>query len=223
MECRDFERLWNERIDAREAEMDGALEAHAASCAPCRALTARYQTLLHVLRAAGPPPAAPAEFADRFLRSLDRSRPLPLRNKRPWQAVLPVAVAAALLMVVLFNRRTEPPLAQRTKLPAPRGVKPIDPQSLSDALALARSATLDLARETSAPAARIGREVLGAASLPEAATLPLPESVPPSADVLQSVGDRVSAGVRPLSGTARHAFGFLFSPPEGGQVAPPPT
>ncbi len=44
----------------------------------------------------------------------------------------------------------------------------------------------------------------------------------PSAEVLRSVGDRVGAGVRPLSGSAMRAFGFLL-PSDGGEApqAPP--
>jgi len=37
--------------------------------------------------------------------------------------------------------------------------------------------------------------------------------------VLQSVEERVSAGVRPLSGSARRAFGFLLGPPPVGDRA----
>jgi hypothetical protein len=48
---------------------------------------------------------------------------------------------------------------------------------------------------------------------------PSPEvAAVPSADVLRSVGDRVGAGVRPLSGSALHAFGFLL--PSGAADAP---
>jgi hypothetical protein len=46
------------------------------------------------------------------------------------------------------------------------------------------------------------------------------EAVSSSRDVLQQVGERVSAGVKPISGSARHAFSFLLGPPP--EPAPTP-
>jgi hypothetical protein len=83
------------------------------------------------------------------------------------------------------------------------------PRPLLESVADATSATLALARETSAPAARIGREVLSSANLSSTDwTVSLPSNE--AGNVLQSVGSQVEAGVRPLSGTARSAFGFLL-------------
>src|SRR4051812_34797349 len=82
MQCVDFEQIWNEQLDAREgasAEVERALEAHAAGCPACRAVAARYQTLRQIVRVLDPPPAPPADFAGRFLeahgRELSRARP----------------------------------------------------------------------------------------------------------------------------------------------------
>src|SRR4051794_14234118 len=101
MQCRDFERILNEQLDARDeasAERDRALEAHVASCPACALIAARYQTLRQVLRALGPPPAAPPGFVDRFLESgaFDRrpSGRVGLRMFR--RAAVPIAAAAAL-------------------------------------------------------------------------------------------------------------------------------
>jgi hypothetical protein len=117
--------------------------------------------------------------------------------------------------------------------------------ALDRALSEATAATWDLARSASEPAARIGRDVLDARPPIEEGpgrrpvdpsvrssgdsseglaglTLPLPslerlgsDATAPSA-VLQEVGDRLSAGVEPISDTARHAFGFLLGPPRPG-------
>ena len=114
-----------------------------------------------------------------------------------------------------------------------------DSRALDTALAEATAATWDLARSASEPAARISRDVLDAATSPDqpgagnaavtgsdsiATTVSVPtldSLVPDTAAagaMLQQVGDRLSHGVRPLSDTARHAFGFLlgttFSKPE---------
>ena len=109
--------------------------------------------------------------------------------------------------------------------PAPAHVRAIDPGDLTEALADATSATWDLAREASAPAARVGRQVLDdAAAIPGTpSALAMPVAVAPAPEVWQTVGDRLSAGVRPLSGTARRAFSFLLGPPPDGdgRGAPP--
>jgi hypothetical protein len=97
-------------------------------------------------------------------------------------------------------------------------------------MADATTATWDLARTTSEPAARLGRRFLDAAirtdapdaavpnAFSSAAAWPLPSvlrTVAPAAassDLLQGVGDELSAGVRPLSARAREAFKFLRTP-----------
>jgi len=103
-----------------------------------------------------------------------------------------------------------------------------DSRALNDGVAGATAATWDLARSASEPAARISRQVLDAATGPELSpSLPAPggDSVsvaslgslaPVSATavaMLQQVGDHLATGVRPLSTTARQAFGFLLGPP----------
>ncbi len=50
---------------------------------------------------------------------------------------------------------------------------------------------------------------------------PLGPDAAGASDVLQQVGDRLAAGVRPLSSTARHAFGFLLGPPPARAGANP--
>jgi hypothetical protein len=210
MSCRDYERLWNELLDARGAPapaLDRALEEHASACPTCRAVSARYQMLRQALRAWGPP-SPPADLADRVLAAHageQRRNILTLVRFRP---VLRLAAAAALLVAAVLGLR---PALRSPTPPAPTPEVAAAPRPLAEALAEATSATLDLARQTSAPAARLGRRVLETASVADA-EFPVPVEVRPASDVLQSVGDRVNAGVRPLSGTARKAFSFLLPP-----------
>jgi hypothetical protein len=223
MLCIDFERIWNEQLDARgdaSADVERALESHAAGCDSCRAIASRFQTLRAAVLSLGPPPAAPADFVERFLDERAVARARSPRIFRFAAVGVPVAAAATLLIAVGLTRR--PALPDKPVVTESSPVRPIDPQSLTAALALAQSATLELARETSSPAARVGREMLGSASLPSA-TLPLPETVTPAVEVLQGVGNRVQAGVRPLSGSARRAFGFLLGPSKDERDSIPPT
>ena len=98
-----------------------------------------------------------------------------------------------------------------------------DSHTLGDSLAEATAATWDLARCTSEPAARLGREVLVAAtqvgspaeaeaSVMLTSALRGPVDMGSPSALFQEVGERVSAGVRPLSTTARRAFDFLRTP-----------
>jgi hypothetical protein len=131
---------------------------------------------------------------------------------------------------------------------------PVERPTLNRALAEATTATFDLARSASEPAARISRDMLKATAQPgevgsdlqsEARStggdrselavvglaVPVPSLAPfapdPSAasTALQQVGDHVAAGVRPLSDTARHAFGFLIgtAPDRAGPPNSPPS
>ena len=230
MNCSDYERTWNEQLDARGAaspDIERMLEAHAASCPACRAVAQRYRTLRQAIRALGPAPAAPIGFADRFLdRRATRARQASRwsRHARPaiWSAALAVAASLAFVLVAGGGRGWSP-FGAPDPMPKPPG----EARALAHALADATSASWDLARATSAPAARIGREMLGSAPRLDTApgpTLSLPLDVERASDVLLRVGDRVSAGTRPISRTARHAFGFLLGPaPDDANVPPPPA
>jgi hypothetical protein len=209
MNCHDFERDWNERLDARDPSHP-ALDGHAASCPTCRALDARYRALDQAIRSLPTPSAPSSVFTDRVLAAAaawDEAPAILRFVRRPAAlaaaaAALVAAVALGLSVSQIGRKAPETPLAR---------VRAIDPKDLSDALADAGTATWDLAREASAPAARVGRQVLGSAGLPRATpALSLPESMGSAADVWQRVEGRVSAGARPLGGTARHAFGFLI-------------
>ena len=163
MKCHDFERLWNERLDARgtpnNATEAAALEAHAATCPECRAPRMRYLLLepgARRVRPVGPP----AGFADRCLQALDRAVELPRpRARRAHPCSEPAAVAVG-RRSVLAGGRTAGALGGQRPAATPVVAHP-EPELLTDALADATSATWDLALEASAPAARIGRDVLG--------------------------------------------------------------
>lgn len=212
MNCDDFERLWNVRLDARgepDAALEHRLDEHAAGCAACRALAARYRLLTQAI-ARVPGLAPSAGFTERCLAEVSRGYAAPrARATRPWHYAVRLAAAACLLAAVAvgFYRawdREEPKVV----------AAPPEPRALPDALADATSATWDLALEASAPAARIGREVLGSAVEPVSSESRnwLPATAETASDMLHNVGERVNEGVRPLSGSARHAFGFLLGP-----------
>ncbi len=226
MNCSDFEALWQEVLDARaegRPDLEWRLDGHAASCEPCRATSARYR----VLRGAVAALARPAIPAGSMARLRDLRVPA-TRAASPsglrW-AWVPLASAAALLAIAqLGDRGPREPAGPGPAGPPPLGVRAAA-GPLGRALAEASRATIELAREASAPAARIGREALDLDDLaggPPGELAPIDGGSSPDAPGLfREVGERVNAGVRPITGSARHAFGFLLGPPPGPTNPPP--
>ncbi len=208
MTCHDTEHLWNERLDARGDDPEGlasALDAHAEACPACAEAGVRYRRLQAAIEGLVPLVVAGGPGL------VDRLRQVQESNRR---SVLPIArsawlsAAAALLVAGLIGLRAGTSVVRPPAQPAPSAPT----RSLADALADATTATIDLARETSAPAGRVGRVVLASTTIGDGES-PLMLRVPsvvPTADILRSVGGRVGAGVKPLSGSARGAFGFLL-------------
>ncbi len=227
MNCRDFQATWNARLDARDVTplAGGPLETHAAACPSCRVLGTRYQTLQQAMqRLAAPVP--PSEFVAGTLSAAE-SGSFSLSEGNFWiERGRRYAAAAALVAALGIGAWS---YWVQTPAPAPLIVQTLptpEPDDLTTALAMATSATLDLAREASAPAGASGGRSSSAAELPASPTAPeLSANVPGMglAEVWQSVGDRVNDGVRPLGGSARHAFGFLLGTPVDDPAPPAPV
>ncbi len=192
--------------------MDPELEAHVSACDRCRRVSTGYQILSQAV-ASWPAAPAPSVASRERLRALEFP-PARVRRKSRLVYWAPLAAAAAVFCLVWQGgpAREEVDMLA-SPAPTPRVARP---RPLGAALAAATEATIDLAREASAPAARIGREVL---EYEEAAATPGPERADAAGEVaatasemLHTVGERVNAGVRPISGSARHAFSFLLGP-----------
>ena len=247
---------------------DEALRAHAAGCDACRQLAARYHVLRHALRAWRRPPQPSPDLTDRILAQA--SAPArsgwavvtgPARWPLPWRLVASFAaaamIAAALLLPVIHplvrSHRPERapavgPVASKDAGPDRHSGSGLesgrnDHRGFQLALAEATSATWDLARSASEPAARISRDMLDASlqaqdvrseprlgpaepgvAAPVSIVMPQAPDAATASAVLQQVGDQVAAGFRPLSSTARQAFGFLLGagPDQPGPRAKPP-
>jgi hypothetical protein len=216
MSCRLYEEWCQDRLDHREPlrpELDSSLTAHLSTCVECRDAAARYGLLSDAISGWSDSVRPRADLADRILSNPGHlqiaAHRAPLLVK-----LLPYAAAAAVLAMGVIGSRylttddagpeqiaqNDPPLAPLTP-----------PPSLSLALADVTAATLELARRTTEPATRAGSQALADARLP---SRPEPLSLPvrPPTGLLDSVGEGVNRGVKPLSGSARHAFGFLLAP-----------
>lgn len=216
MTCDDFVEASNVRIDdpgSFAVECADALDAHFASCEGCRRLASGFR----LIASRRPPPAVPEGLSERVLNAWWASGRHERRNRVPRRWAWAAGLAAAAVALAVYAPWTPRPGrdAGVVMKPTPK------PRNLGSALARATSATLDLARETSAPAARLGQGVYDA-SLPAEIVWPvgIELSVAPS-ELFQSMSRKVNSSVLPLSGSARRAFSFLIAPGVGSAAKDP--
>jgi hypothetical protein len=132
MTCHDFDREWNElldaggpaiggaerpgpspvvapRLDVSMSDLESSLRDHAAGCPACREVAARYQLLHRALYVWSHHPAPPVDLVDRILAaSQDPAATrwgLRMRGARPiWRIGLPLVTAAAAVIALVFVR-----------------------------------------------------------------------------------------------------------------------
>jgi hypothetical protein len=219
MTCRDHALLWNACLDEPSCltpDRRRELDAHEASCPSCQRIGAAFRILTDHL----PAPTPPTGLSDRVIaawegRGLGEGVAPTLLG---WRTAYALAACAAAAIPVAFFLR-----GWTGRDPAPaRPIARISPaRPWNVALADTASATLDLARETSAPVARIGKDAL-VASRWNRGDVPADVAAPRSAETLvDEVSRRVNAGIRPLGGTAKRAFSFLSAPSPPTRVRSP--
>lgn len=216
MTCDEYLRIWNERLDGLgppSADRAEACDDHASSCPACRQRAMAFRLFAGPL----PRPPVPEGLSDRIVAAweADGRRALPFRVAPRWGWA--GLAAAAVVFAVL-----SPAIRGLVRAPRDLTMRPAVPRPWSLALAEATTATLDLARETSAPAARWGQELV-LASRPQDLAWPVAaiEPAPDPGEMIQSVSRKVNSGVRPLSGSARRAFSFLVAPAATADPVPP--
>lgn len=197
MNCGEFEQAWQDRLDQPDGEPGEDLARHAVGCPACARKHAGYVALIAAL--ADRPPAlgtvVPAGFADRILAASVGSPTIgPIRR-----GLASLAMAAGVLLAIGLGWNgwkrpgpDSPPISQADL-----------PQPLSEAVDTFTSASLALARETSAPAARLGWEALSRSS----AEAPAEGDGP-----LEDLSARLDEELAPLRGSTRRAFSFLLGP-----------
>jgi len=211
MDCQDFESWCRRRFDERRSFASTAdapdVAAHVASCATCRAAIARYGRLEAAIGLWSGTAVPTAGLSDRIVAAVLHDRRsvsiLTIRRRA-------LFATAALLLVALGLGIRHSLISSRSDAVAV--VATPNPPPLPDALAAATTATLDLARKTTEPASRVGGRVIAQAKLPTSPQLSLSMPVRPASRIISVLGDDVNRGVKPLSGSARNAFGFLLAP-----------
>ena len=225
-DCLDFDHQWNQRIDDRRQGEDAperaaALADHAAWCESCRSRGLTYAELdsLPTPWRAIPTPSAAA--VERW-RSVALAAAPRLATRPRWQcprhlvgfASKAAIATAAAASVLIGSQAILPILFPLAAAPLPLADRPS--RLFEEAFSEATSMTWDLAREVSAPAARISSEVLGWHD--KRAQAVVPPEVPPLPELVEAApapgpepreADTPAAGVELISGSARHAFRFL--------------
>lgn len=234
MNCQEFEESLNQSIDAGTwpgDEVDSSpddFSRHRATCERCRRTMQAFELLRRAI-AASASPRPSAVLLDRIERAATR---LPMQRRRGRLALAASVLAALGLTGMWLGRaswKTQPEKARLTATAAP--TRNQAGGSLGEALAEAAAATWDLARETSDPAARLGRPLFTpraalkseepevvpnpSASLSVGGLIPSLSALAPEATAaaLEQVGDRLVGGIRPLSDSARKAFDRWLGPP----------
>jgi hypothetical protein len=227
MNCRDFDQYWATRLDARTvvAASDDAMR-HADACQRCGRLARGYERLDRAVASLSAVHPVDPHLSARILTAYQDQISAPLEKWDSYEPAVPfrsrrlmrvrwIAAAAAVLMgVFAIGRfaginRSAPELASNPAPPV------IAPRPIGEVFSDATAATASLARETSEPAARLGRDVLAsaAAAVPVTSTeIPSKPSSDRSASPIfdfRRIGDGVQSGLSPISRPARHAFGFL--------------
>jgi anti-sigma factor RsiW len=210
MNCLECQNLLQDRLDG--ADDDHAdLDRHLATCPACRQWYAAARRLEEGLRFL-PPAVPPAGLADRITGRVLAER----RTRLAWRARLRTAAAlAASLVLALFVARPQPPSPQ--PLPVAAADRPgahdkaVPPGPLGDSVAEAGSAVVDLTRRTADEAVGGGRlllpVVVARADRPEAER---PGPMDPPLKSLRTAGSGVSAGLEPVTSSARRAVDLFF-------------
>lgn len=226
MLCREVDRVWGLRLDAVRAgraskealgPLPDELEAHLSRCPGCRGRVGGYQTLVRAIAGLGPSPMPSGALASRILAEVggDPAPPV-VPMGRGMTAVRWVAAAAAAALLIAGVRAMRPGPGAAPEPPGtPEVVAEAPPRPFTEAVADAAEATVAIARRTSEPAARLGRDVFARTPIEAEADV---EAIEPTAvidggaaeRVVTLIGSGLEAGVRPLSKPTRSAFSFLL-------------
>ncbi|WP_169974071.1 cupin domain-containing protein [Tautonia rosea] len=242
MTCREVERYWELRLDEVRSGsspevsegIPSELASHLSVCARCRTRVAGCSTLAQAIIALEPP-RPPADLSARVLAAVQTDRApgtLPMRPVRRGSTpiVRRCAMAAAVLLVVFGLRSILSPRElvdlKPNRLPPPAApVMTVDASSrrLTESVAEMAEVTVALARRTSEPAARLGREMLESATESSSRLeATVPKTVEgPTDGMVKGIGTRLEAGMRPFSQPTRSAFSFLvpsFPPAEDPSI-----
>jgi hypothetical protein len=229
MNCAACQAWLQDYLDGAAGDGRPAFDGHLRDCADCAGLYASARRLRGALPALAPPRPRPGladEIITEYLREVRRRR----RVRRA--ALAACALAAAVLVAVgvrLYAPATPAPagppsVAKQESPPVPPtapapGRRPVDAVPLRDAAAEAGSAVASLTSRAAGEAVGEARRLLPAVGTPTLDGLGLPAE--PSARPLREAGEGVTAGLEPVTTSARRAVGlFLRDLPVDNEAKP---
>ena len=224
MNCREFERLWNERLDVARTfapEVEEEMERHEENCPRCRQASARFEALERTIRSwrereRPEPSVAFSELVEwRLDREKTRESSATFRRRFAAQTVAAAAIVLTFALAVPSRNPPAPAGSIAKTADRPRASE----RSLAfEAVSEATEATWRWAGITSGPAARMGMRAWDSARPKLEIEVPSPAEfvVLPAGSATRAnasrLADRLHAHVQPVSSSARRAFGFLLPP-----------
>jgi hypothetical protein len=208
MNCIACEDLLQDRLDgALPGPHASALAGHLASCPACRqryAAAGRLREGLQLL----PPPALPPGMSRRIVAAVLAEHRGRLHRQRWARAA--VGLAAAVLVFVLLDKQ-RPPLAPPPPVPPEVAEADAASGSLRETVTEASSAVVNLTRRTADETVGSTRLLLPV-MVARAPTdePPLPSPMDPPVQSLREAGQGLSAGLEPVTSSARRAFDLFL-------------
>jgi hypothetical protein len=219
MNCLESQHLLQHRLDGDQPSDQIGLDSHLATCPECRSRYAAAQVLEQGLRQLIPP-ASPVGLSNRIVARVLMDQRSARRQRRGVLAL--AAVAAGLLTVALLDRfwprgggsgpgpTDESRLAKHPEPPDKRDEPQAPPVSLRESMAEAGDAVADLTLgktgDTVRPAWSWWSELFKSPSSDGQA----PAALGPPAQSLREAGNGVSAGLEPVTDSARRAFNLFL-------------
>jgi predicted anti-sigma-YlaC factor YlaD len=213
MNCRIFHDHLQRRLDGGEVDVPAAL-GHLRECRECAGLHGAAEKLAEGLRLLAPP-VPPADLADRIALRVTRTRWFRPRARGRRRAVVPLAVAACLLIAIglrlYLGRGPEAkptPSAPREPNFARNQEQPATAEGLRDSVDQARQAVVALTSRATDEAVDQARRLLSDVRPP---AVPRPEEVlQPPARTLRQAGAGVTSGLAPVTASARRAVDLFL-------------
>ena len=200
MNCQEFHDLLRRRLDGETVVEPAGLAAHLAACGECRALQAAARRLelgLRLLR----PTVPPADLSDRFVVSvLAEGR---AARRRRYVVQVGLALAASVFVAVLVGLWANREIKDENVRPQPPGFARQEPRpEAQPAASSLRESLTEVAGLTLRRADETVRNLLLDAVPNDPKASPLSSSVA----TLREAGNGVTAGLEPVTDSARRAF-----------------
>jgi hypothetical protein len=212
MNCSDFEKALQRRLDGVREPGRSDLDAHLAQCPDCRTLdeaAGRLAEGLALMRASAPLP--PIGMRERIVRRALAER----RARSQRRRLAALALAASVMLMAVLSRNL---LISRVR-PGANEVTRRETPSLKRSVRDAQAALAAIVNRTAGTAIDEGRSLLPVPTSFETPTL-LARSLDPPVRTLRVTSARVGESFNPVLASAKDAVQFFLGDdrkPEGGQ------